>query len=119
MEFRLLGPLEAQSEGEPLSLGGPKQRALLALLLLNANHVVSRERAIDIVWGNRPPGSAVNALQVMVHELRKVLDRDRVVTQGTGYMLRGDSGEVDLLRFEELFEDGREALAAGDFARAH
>ena len=118
MQFRLLGPLQAAALDEPLPLGGPKQRGLLALLLLNANRVVSRERAIDCLWGESPPGSAVNALQVRVHELRKVLGADRVVTRGTGYMLRADSSEVDALRFEELFDEGREAIASADMAGA-
>lgn len=118
MEFRLLGPLQAAALGEPVPLGGPKQRALLALLLLNANQVVSRERAIDCLWGDRPPASAVNALQVYVHELRKLLGSGRVVTQGAGYKLRADASELDVLRFEQLLDEGQEAIAAADLPRA-
>ena len=73
MEFGLLGPLEVRAAGRQLSLGPPKQRALLALLLLNANRVVSRERLIDELWGEGPPETAVKALQVYVSQLRKVL----------------------------------------------
>jgi len=57
MEFRLLGPLEALSDGRPLPLGGQKQRGVLALLLLHANEVVSTDRLIDEVWGARPPNT--------------------------------------------------------------
>jgi len=118
MEFRVLGPLQASALGEPLSLGGPKPRALLALLLLNANEVVSRERAIDCLWGDRPPRSAVNALQVHVHELRKAVGAERVLTRGTGYVFPADSSELDLLRFEELVDEAREALGVSDLAGA-
>ena len=65
MEFRLLGPLEVRAGDGPLPLGGAKQRALLALLLLNANRVVSRERLIDELWGEDPPETAVKTVQVL------------------------------------------------------
>jgi predicted ATPase/DNA-binding SARP family transcriptional activator/Tfp pilus assembly protein PilF len=118
MEFGVLGPLQAAAHGEPLPLGGPKQRALLALLLLNPNEVVSRERAVDCLWGERPPGNAVNGIQVRIHDLRKLLGADRVLTRGSGYLLRVDNGELDSLRFLELFDAARERLAAGDTAAA-
>ena len=118
VEFRLLGPLEVSRSGVPLPLGGPKQRALLALLLLSANRVVPRERAIDWLWGEDPPERAVNALQVRVHGLRRLLGPDRIVTRGSGYLLRAAADEVDLLAFERLVEEGRAALAGADPARA-
>lgn len=115
MEFRILGALEAVSaEGHPVRLGGSKQRALLGILLLNANIVVSRERLIDLLWGEDPPGSAVNALQVHVHGLRKVLDPGRLKTQGSGYSLRVAPGELDLELFIDLCDEGRGRLWEGD-----
>lgn len=106
-EFRILGPLEVTAEGEPLALGGRQQRALLALLLLSPNEVVSRDRMIDALWGDSPPTTAANALQVAVHGLRKILGHDRVVTQGAGYRLEVDRGELDLELFESLVDDAR------------
>ena len=114
LEFRLLGPLEVLRQGVRLPLGGPKQRALLALLLLNANEVVSRAHAIDFLWGEQPPERAVNALQVRVHGLRKSLGSERVLTRGSGYVLRADPDELDLIRFRMLYEEGRDALERGD-----
>jgi predicted ATPase/DNA-binding SARP family transcriptional activator len=105
--------VEAVGDDGPVRLGAPKQRALLALLLLHANEVVTRERLVDAVWGDAPPRSAVQSLQVYVHALRRALGADRVETRGTGYRLRLDPDELDLARFEELVERGREALAAG------
>ena len=103
-EFRVLGPLEVTAEGEPLALGGRQQRALLTLLLLSPNEVVSRDRMIDALWGESPPTTATNALQVAVHGLRKILGRDRVVTQGAGYRLEVRREELDLELFESLVE---------------
>ena len=101
-EFRLLGPLEVESDGAVLPVGGPRQRALLALLLLHANEVVKRERLIDGLWGEEPPPRAHNALQVAVHGLRRVLGPERVETVADGYRLRVQPGELDLARFQEL-----------------
>ena len=106
-EFRVLGPLEVTAEGEPLALGGRQQRAVLALLLLSPNEVVSRDRMIDALWGDSPPATAANALQVAVHGLRKILGRERVLTQGTGYRLEVGRDELDLERFESLVESAR------------
>ncbi len=113
MEFRLLGPLEVVDGGSALELGGQKQRALLALLALEANRPVSRERLIDALWGDEPTATARKALQVYVLQLRKMLGRDRVLTQPTGYLLRADPDEFDVARFQRLYADGRsrEALA--------
>ena len=106
-EFRVLGPLEVTAEGEPLALGGRQQRAVLALLLLSPNEVVSRDRMIDAIWGESPPTTATNALQVAVHGLRKILGRERVLTQGTGYRLEVSRDELDLERFESLIDSAR------------
>lgn len=101
-EFRLLGPLEAVVDGTPVQLAAAKPRALLALLLLNRNRVVSTERLIDELWGDDPPAQATKTLQVYVSQLRKALGPDRLVTRPPGYLLRVEDGELDLERFEQL-----------------
>src|SRR5438067_8336654 len=126
MEFRILGPLEFSEDGRPVSLGGPKQRALLALLLLNANRVVSSERLLDELWGDKPPASGLTALQGRVSQLRRALEQpggdteggSMLATRAPGYVLRLDEGRLDAHRFERLLADGKEALARGDPARA-
>jgi predicted ATPase/DNA-binding SARP family transcriptional activator len=100
----VLGPLEVTTRERSLALGGPRQRALLALLLLRANEVVSRDRIVDALWGERPPAAAVNALQVAIHGLRRILGAERVVTHGTAYRLHVEPDELDLARFERLVE---------------
>jgi DNA-binding SARP family transcriptional activator len=105
VEFRILGPLEVVEHGQKLPLGGLKQRALLAILLLHANEVVSSERLIDELWGERPPATAPKALQVYISKLRKSLGDDRLSTRTPGYVLRVDPGELDLDRFERLVND--------------
>ena len=111
MDFRVLSPLEVHDEGEALRLGSPKQRSLLAVLLLRANAVVSRDAAIDAVWDDDPPERAPEALQVYIHGLRKVLGHERIELRGTGYLLHVASGELDLDRFERLVAQGRYAEA--------
>ncbi len=114
MEFRLLGPLEViGDDGEPVALGGPRPRALLTLLLLHPNEVVAVDRLVDGVWGEAPPASAQNALQVHVHALRGALGADRILTRPPGYLVSVEDGELDVERFERLVGDGRarEALA--------
>jgi YVTN family beta-propeller protein len=123
MEFRLLGPIEVEADGRLLPLGSPKQRALLEMLLLNANEVVSRERLIEAVWGDQPPVTAPTALQVYVSRLRKLLEpsdgEHRVlVTQRPGYVLRVEGDQLDVLRFQRLLRGGRAALMAGDPERS-
>src|SRR5256712_8706401 len=102
MEFRILGPLQVLDEGRELPLGGAKQRALLALLLLDPNRVVSRDRLIDELWGGSPPDTDPTALQVYVSHLRKALGRDLILTQPPGYFIRLSAGEIDSLRFDRL-----------------
>jgi DNA-binding SARP family transcriptional activator len=116
MEFRILGPLEVVEEGQPVKLGGARQRALLAVLLTRANEVVSADRVIDELWGDTPPKTAANTVQYYVSQLRKALGADRIVTRPPGYLIRVEPGELDLERFESLVEEGgaeglREALA--------
>jgi DNA-binding SARP family transcriptional activator len=107
MEFRILGPLEVEDDGRLIPVGGTKQRALLALLLLRANEVVSRDRLIDELWGGSPPDSGKTALQVHVSQLRKALGRDLILTQSPGYLIRVSDGELDLHRFEQLVAAAR------------
>src|SRR3954454_1362400 len=113
IEYRVLGPLEVREGDRPLPLGGAKQRALLALLLLNANRVVSRERLIDELWGDEPPETAVTMVQVYVSRLRKVLGTGSLVTRSPGYLLEVGADELDLSRFERLVEDARRADPEG------
>jgi class 3 adenylate cyclase len=113
MEFRILGPLEVVENGQQINLGGAKHRALLAILLLHANEVVSTDRLIDALWEKEAPQTGRKALQVYVSQLRKTLGRDRLETRAPGYRLRVAAGELDLERFEVLAAEGRvqEALA--------
>lgn len=111
MEYRVLGPLEVRDGERSLSLGGAKQRALLAMLLVNANDVVSRDRLVDELWGEQPPETAVQSLQVYVSRLRKLLPPDTLLTRAPGYVLQIAQEELDLRRFERLLAEGREALS--------
>ena len=107
MEFRILGSLQVLDEGRELPLGGAKPRALLALLLLDRNRVVSRDRLIDELWSSDPPATAATALQVYVSQLRKALGRDLILTQPPGYLVRVSDGELDLHRFESMVAAAR------------
>ena len=118
MEFLVLGPVEVRIDGKAVPLGGPKQRSLLALLLLNANEVVSRERLIDTLWGERASAGAQRSLDSYVSRLRTLLGNERVERRAPGYMLHVETGELDLERFEALLEQGRAAAAAGDAGAA-
>src|SRR5712691_10612846 len=117
MQFRILGPIEVDDDGLGLPLAGASQRALLAMLLLHANEVVSSDRLIDELW-DKPPGSGATALQVRVSQLRKALGRaaDRVETRPPGYVLRVEPEELDLDRFTRLLKrsDGAEPAVAAD-----
>ena len=118
LEFRILGPLEMLVEGRPVEIVGTRQRALLAILLLRANEVVSRDRLIDDLWGERPPETAANALAALIARLRKALPPDVVLTRPAGYELRIERRSLDLHGFETLVEEGSAALAAGDPGQA-
>jgi DNA-binding SARP family transcriptional activator/tetratricopeptide (TPR) repeat protein len=113
MEFRILGPLEAIEDGCGLDLGAQKHRALLAVLVLDANRVVSTDRLIDALWEDEPPETAQKALQVYVSQLRKIVGRERLERRAPGYVLHVDTDELDLERFARLRADGRlrDALA--------
>lgn len=88
VEYRVLGPLEAIVGGRSVELGAPRHRALLALLLAQANTVVPVHRLIDEIWGDAPPASAANLVQGAVSHLRKVLGKDSIVTRGHGYAVQ-------------------------------
>ena len=114
MEFRILGSLEVVDGGRPVPLGGARQRAVLAILLLRRGEVVSVDRLVDELWGEQPPDTAVKTVQVYVSRLRKALGQGVVVTRAGGYALEIDAERVDAGRFERLAADGREALTRGD-----
>ncbi|HLG09700.1 MAG TPA: BTAD domain-containing putative transcriptional regulator [Gaiellaceae bacterium] len=114
MDFSMLGPLEVRDQGRPLEIGGGKQRALLALLLLHVREVVSVDRIVDALWGETPPASALNSVHIYVSQLRRAIGDGYLETRGQGYMLVLEQDELDLYRFERLFEHGRELLAGGE-----
>jgi DNA-binding SARP family transcriptional activator len=113
MEFRILGPLEVWDEGGEVSLGGRKPRALLTVLLLHPNEVVSADRLIDELWGEDSPERADAALRVNVSRLRKALPQDVLTTRSPGYVVRVEPDKFDLHRFERLVDEGRSLLARG------
>jgi predicted ATPase/DNA-binding SARP family transcriptional activator len=102
----VLGSLEFVRDGEPLQLGSPQQRRLLAVLLVHANDVVSSDRLVDVLWAEDPPRSATHALQTLLSRLRASLGQGRLETRPPGYRLQVASGEVDASRFEELVRAG-------------
>jgi DNA-binding SARP family transcriptional activator len=111
MDLQLLGPVEATLDGRPVSLGPTKQRALLAMLALDANATVGVDRLIDGLWGEDPPATAPKMVQLYVSQLRRLLAGDdaEIVTHGRGYELRVRDDAIDAARFERLIEQ-----AAGD-----
>jgi DNA-binding SARP family transcriptional activator len=118
MEFRILGPLEVWDEGGEVSPGGRKPRALLTVLLLYANEVVSADRLIDELWGEDSPERADAALRVNVSRLRKALPQDVLTTRSPGYVVRVEPDKLDLHRFERLVDEARSLLARGLVADA-
>jgi ABC-type transport system substrate-binding protein/DNA-binding SARP family transcriptional activator len=124
LTFGILGPLEVKHGATPVRVGGPRQRALLALLLCHANRVVSRDQLIDELLSDQPAGSAERMLRVHVSRLRKALSEaedagePRLRARPPGYVLHVSPGELDLDRFDDLTAAGRQALAGGDPASA-
>ena len=108
MEFRVLGPLEVHAGGEPLALGGRKQKGVLALLLLHPNQVVSTDRLIDELWGERPPKTVDAYIQNCIFRLRRVLGRDVIETRPPGYLIHLDAQDVDSIRFEHAVVEARD-----------
>ncbi|KAA9165811.1 AfsR/SARP family transcriptional regulator [Amycolatopsis acidicola] len=112
MWFGLLGELEVRTaDGEPVAVGGPRPRALLALLLLDAGRVVSTDRLIDGLYGEEPPREAANALQAQVSRLRRKLGGDLIELTPAGYRLVVEPDSVDVHRFERLIREGDVAEA--------
>ena len=126
MEFRMLGPLEVRRGDETLALGGAKQRALLAILLLHANHVVGRERLAELLWGDEPPPTADHVIEVYVSQLRRVLEPEgapykMLVRKPAGYVLQVAASDLDVNTFAGLVEGARSkqpAEASAELSRA-
>ena len=114
VEIQILGPLEVVEDGRLVVMGAPKVRALLAVLLLHRGEVVSTDRLVDALWGERASPTAAKTVQVYVSNLRKALGDGLVVTEGRGYVLQAEPGQVDVDRFEALVAQGRRALEQGD-----
>src|SRR5215831_10949495 len=125
-EFGILGPLEVWRSGHLVPLGGPRQRAVLALLLLEAGRFVSMDRLAEDLWGGHPPQGWANTLQTYVFHLRQALEPRRppgaasgvLVTSGRGYLLRVGREDLDAARFQDGFTAGRAALEASRHADA-
>ena len=116
MRFRILGPLQVETEsGQVVALGPPKQRTLLALLAITPNSVLSTDRIIDALWGEHPPTDGARNIRVYVSRLRDVLEPDRtkrapghvIVTEQSGYSLRIDPEDIDAVQFERLIGEAR------------
>jgi DNA-binding SARP family transcriptional activator len=119
LKFRILGPLEVDSESGPVVLAGIKLRVVLVVLLLHPNESVHAERLALALWGQDAPATAAKTVQVYVSRLRKALgDPDILATAPAGYRLRVRAGELDAEHFARLVEDGRRALDAGQAEHA-
>ena len=121
MEFRILGPLEVVEDGEPVALGTLKERLVLGVLLLHANEFVSRERLIDDLWGEAPPPTARQAVNVYLSKLRKALGRagaDPIATASGGYRLHVDPERLDASRMQVLVVSARESVSKGELEHA-
>ena len=115
MEFRVLGPFDVVAGEKPVALGGTKQRALLARLLLDAGRTVAADRLVDDLWGETPPETAKKMIQIYVSRLRKLLPEGTLQTRAPGYQLTPPAGSLDLERFEQLRVGGRLALEQGRY----
>ena len=126
MEFNVLGPLEVTDGTQVMDLRGPRQKALLAVLLLHRNRVVSSELLIDRVWQGRPPRAAERTLRSDISRLRQKVDpehrsrgdRGVLITKKPGYMLRVEPSQLDFVKFQLLMDEGQEAFKEGDARRA-
>ncbi|HEY2201942.1 MAG TPA: BTAD domain-containing putative transcriptional regulator, partial [Solirubrobacteraceae bacterium] len=124
MRFGILGPLEVVDDhGRAVALNAHKERALLAILLLHANEVVSADRLVEDLWAGRPPASAAKGVHVYVSRLRRRLaagapGEERLLTEPSGYLLRVAGGELDSERFEGLLQRASGLIATGSSERA-
>ena len=113
MEFKILGPLEVRAGDKAVICKSAKQRLLLSVLLVNANEVVSSDRLVDLLWGDRPPGTS-KALLMHVSQLRRSLEPGVLVTRSPGYELKVSDEDVDARRFEAAHEDGSDLSGHGE-----
>ncbi len=125
MDFRVLGPLTVHTESGPIEIGSGKQRAILAVLILNSGQVVSTDRLLDLVWGEEQPAGGVQAVRFHIWKLRSLLDPDRtkgddgvIATRAPGYVLLAAPDRVDANRFVALAAEAHTMLAASDPAQA-
>lgn len=109
VRYKVLGPLDAFTDAASVSLGGPKQRLVLAILLIEADRVVSDDRLVDELWTDEPPDGARHAIQTYISELRRVLT-DEIVREGRGYRIVVGRELVDAHRFETLVAAARERM---------
>ncbi len=126
IRFEVLGPLQVLLEGRPAAIGGPRQRAVLAILLINANRVIQLDRLVDTVWDGNPTEGSITTLQTYVHHLRQALEPERprgasaevLVTRNHGYLLAVNRSEIDAAQFEDQVSTGRAALRDGRYEEA-
>jgi DNA-binding SARP family transcriptional activator len=111
MEFRLLGPVEVVIDDKPVVIAASRQQVALALLLLEAGHVVSVDRIVDALWGEEPPRTARSQVQITISALRRLLGECAIVTQMPGYLIKAPPGSLDLACFEELTASATRAVA--------
>lgn len=120
IQFHLLGPLDIVADGETVHVGGPRQRIVLAMLLLEANRTVPVERLIDAVWDEQPPATARSQVQIAISELRRRLPApdggDLILTRAAGYQIQLPATALDITMFHQLVADARDAVARGDQA---
>ncbi|MCL9797931.1 winged helix-turn-helix domain-containing protein, partial [Frankia sp. AgKG'84/4] len=121
--YRLFGPIEVRRDGQPVPLGGPKQRAVLAVLLLAAPRVVSIDRLADATWGDEHPPSMLSSLHAHISNLRRLLRDDAnatspIVRRNPGYLADVPAADIDLRLFERDCEQAQSAADAGDWRRA-
>ena len=121
VKFRLLGPLGVESDNGSIDLGPPKQRSVLAVLLLNANEIVPTDRIIDLVWGDDPPRTAEHSVQIYISDLRKALASggppNLIETRPPGYVLNTPPDTIDARLFERLVREGLAAVRTGDLGK--
>ena len=110
MHFAVLGPLEVVEDGRAVPLGGRKQRAVLAMLLLQVDQPMSKETLIEGIWGEQPPASASETLDTYIYRLRRLLGADRLERRPGGYLLHLEAGELDLSTFGQLVAAAEQTL---------
>ncbi|MDJ0663246.1 MAG: BTAD domain-containing putative transcriptional regulator, partial [Acidimicrobiia bacterium] len=117
VEFRVLGSLEIVVDGKAIKLDAPRQRAVLAMLLVHANEVVSSDQLLEAVWGEQAPGTGVSSLRYHVSKLREALPADLIATRAPGYVLEVETSRIDALVFESSLAEAR-AIRESDPASA-